>query len=437
MAYYHVWEIFNELESVSGKNAKLEILNKHKDNTELQNTFKLALSPLIQFYIRQIPEYEPANNDAMHLRSAYKKLEKLSSRQITGNNAKEYLKKILSGLNENDAKILEKVIKGDLGVGVAIGSANKVWPNLVPTFSCMLCSSYSDENMNRIEYPSLIQEKCDGMRVAAIIRDSIVDLRTRNGKPIDIYGALDDQLRTIGNNCVIDGEFLVLDENGNIMPRKTGNGIINKAMQGKMPEKMATRIVFVVWDIIPLSDWEKGFCEYGHLERFNHLKKQLKIHNPSNISIPETEIVNNYQQAKEFYRRMLDSGREGAVLKNFDGPWEDKRVKTQVKMKVECEIDLIVKEMLEGNNRLEGKLGAILCESSDGKLQVKVGSGFSDEQRERKDLVGKIVTIKANEVISSEGKDTKSLFLPVFVEIRDDKDEAESLDEIMDKFRNV
>ena len=41
------------------------------------------------------------------------------------------------------------------------------------------------------------------------------------------------------------------------------------------------------------------------------------------------------------------------------------------------------------------------------------------------DLVGTIVTVKCNGVISRKGVDSKSLFLPVFVELRLDKTESD------------
>jgi hypothetical protein len=45
----------------------------------------------------------------------------------------------------------------------------------------------------------------------------------------------------------------------------------------------------------------------------------------------------------------------------------------------------------------------------------------------REAILGKIAAVKYNEVITSKGKDTKSLFLPVFLEIREDKDTADIL----------
>ena len=69
-------------------------------------------------------------------------------------------------------------------------------------------------------------------------------------------------------------------------------------------------------------------------------------------------------------------------------------------------------------------------ESACGKLKVGVGSGFNDNDREtiKPDVVGKIITIKYNAIVDDKTKDTKSLFLPIFLEIREDKDTADVLE---------
>ena len=77
-------------------------------------------------------------------------------------------------------------------------------------------------------------------------------------------------------------------------------------------------------------------------------------------------------------------------------------------------------------------LGAIVCESSDGIIKVNVGSGFNDEHRKtlkEKDLLGKIVAIKYNTRTKNKAGE-ESLFLPIFVEVREDKDIADSSKEV-------
>ena len=77
-------------------------------------------------------------------------------------------------------------------------------------------------------------------------------------------------------------------------------------------------------------------------------------------------------------------------------------------------------------------LGAIVCESADGVVKVNVGSGFNDEHRKtlkEKDLLGKIVAVKYNTRIQNKSG-AESLFLPIFVEVREDKTDADNSKDI-------
>jgi hypothetical protein len=83
----------------------------------------------------------------------------------------------------------------------------------------------------------------------------------------------------------------------------------------------------------------------------------------------------------------------------------------------------------EGTGKNKGRLGALVCESSDGVIRVNVGSGYSDEQRGEytfSKVVGKVATVRYNARIKERSGETESLFLPRFIELREDKDIAES-----------
>jgi ATP-dependent DNA ligase len=115
----------------------------------------------------------------------------------------------------------------------------------------------------------------------------------------------------------------------------------------------------------------------------------------------------------------------------LNGIWEDKRSKSQIKFKGELECDLKIVGVEEGTGKYAGMLGAIICESADGVIKTNVGSGFKDSDRQlynvefMHELVGKIAAIKYNmRSVDKQGK--QSLFLPIVLEIRDDKTEADS-----------
>ena len=139
-------------------------------------------------------------------------------------------------------------------------------------------------------------------------------------------------------------------------------------------------------------------------------------------------IVETIEQAQEIFQEYLSRGYEGIILKDGNGIWEDKRSKTQIKFKGELECDLKIVAVEEGKGKAVGMLGAIICESADGIVKVNVGSGFNDAQRKqywKENLVDKIVAVKYNARIKNKTGD-ESLFLPVFIELRDDKDVADN-----------
>ena len=114
--------------------------------------------------------------------------------------------------------------------------------------------------------------------------------------------------------------------------------------------------------------------------------------------------------------------------------WEGKRSKNCVKFKIVIENTLKIVGYQEGTGKYAGLLGALLCESSDGKVQVKIGSGLSDEVREKlwkeqDSYLGKYVEISSNGLIKATDG-TYSLFLPRFAGYRFDKTEADDFEMI-------
>jgi ATP-dependent DNA ligase len=150
---------------------------------------------------------------------------------------------------------------------------------------------------------------------------------------------------------------------------------------------------------------------------------------PKTIGLVQSYTVASMEEAQELYQKKLAEGEEGLVLKDPKGPWEDKRVKHQVKMKAELEADLRVTGFLPGTGKFEGKIGSLLVESADGKVKSAVGTGLDDEERSyaAAEFLSKIVAVKYNALITDKKTGQKSLFLPVFVEIRDDKKVADTI----------
>ena len=246
-------EFFNTLAANPSRNYKIACLEANREDNLLREIVRLALDPFTQFYIRKIPKYTPAKPEqADTLPSVIDSLYNLHSRYVTGNAAIAFLTKLLSSLVESDAKVIERIIQKDLKCGVAVSTANAVWSGLLKEYPVMLCSGFDQKLVNKIKFPAAVQLKMDGMRFNAIVQDGKVEFRSRNGKEIQLLGNLEQEFIRLadGVDCVFDGELLV-KEDGKILDRQTGNGILNKANKGTISAAEAAKVHATVWDYIP------------------------------------------------------------------------------------------------------------------------------------------------------------------------------------------
>lgn len=427
-------EFFNDLAANSSRNYKIEQLEKHRNNGILRRVIQLALDPFTQFYIRKIPGYQPVTlgNKCVDLKVGVDALYELSSRAKTGNEAIRHLQNILMSVSADDAKVIERIIQKDLKCGVQISTANTVWTGLIHDYPVMLCSQFDQKLVDKVKFPAIVQTKMDGMRFNAIVRDGKVEYRSRNGKEIQLLGNLDEDFIALAGDidCVFDGELLVNDK-GVVLDRQTGNGILNKANKGTISDLEARKVRATVWDVIPFIQFSEGECGVSYGQRWESLCVLVDKHQPKKVSLVDSWVVDNYEEAKTLFEGLLAQGQEGIILKGMDGIWENKRSKTQIKFKGELECDLKIVGIEEGTGKYAGMLGAIQCESADGAIKVSVGSGFNDDQRKTlgKEIIGKIAAVKYNMRIKNKLGE-ESLFLPIVLEIRDDKDVADSSDAI-------
>ena len=128
----------------------------------------------------------------------------------------------------------------------------------------------------------------------------------------------------------------------------------------------------------------------------------------------------------ELLEQMVAEDKEGLML-NTDVPYKRTRHKGILKIKRFYTMDLKIVGYEEGTGRLEGTLGALVLEYKGNT--VKVGSGFTDEQRtelwnNREDIIGALCEVKYKEISSDKNTGLESLQFPVFVQMRFDKSEV-------------
>jgi ATP-dependent DNA ligase len=420
-----VFGVLSSLEAVSGRIAKEDILKKNSTSQNLKEAFRLALDPSVNFYIKAIPEVKEAQAIETLTWALDALVEDLASRKYTGHAATKRLADILTVLTHGDQEVVRRVIGRNLKCGVSDATVEKIWPDLRLSYPCQLVSPMAS---GKIAFPCMAQTKMDGMRFNAHVKDGEVEYRSRNGKVMDLMGALDEDFLALGrNNIVYDGELLVYGHDGGLLDRKTGNGLLAKFQKGTGTEQMAKKIRAVLWDAIPMDAFWKGKCSVPCGTRLRGLQCSIDCARVKRLLNVTTHEVRSWEEARDLYQQKLDEGEEGIILKEEDRPWEDKRVKHQIKLKAELEADLLCTGTTPGTGKYHGMIGALEVASADGKVKCSVGTGLSDEERrsDPREFVGKVVAVKYNALITDKKTAAHSLFLPVFVEVRLDKDTAD------------
>ena len=90
-------------------------------------------------------------------------------------------------------------------------------------------------------------------------------------------------------------------------------------------------------------------------------------------------------------------GAEGLMLRQPGSPYQVGRSWTLLKVKSFFDTEAKVVAHLEGTGRHMGRLGAVMAELKDG-TRFKVGTGFSDHERENPPVIGSIITFRYQEL---------------------------------------
>ena len=118
--------IINDLRNTSGIKAKIEYI-KDLDTTkkeELKQVLLAAMTPNVSYNFKVIPEYV-AKEELYSLQDGLEKIKPLQ--QSIDENRDDYLTEILSHLSEENAYIVERVIRDKLNIGLKNKSLKAVY----------------------------------------------------------------------------------------------------------------------------------------------------------------------------------------------------------------------------------------------------------------------------------------------------------------------
>ncbi len=452
-----ILEIIKELRQDSSLNYKKDVLRKYSDYEPFQKFLVYVYNPRVNYFLKNLPDVISYGHGDHNISEMYSLLEQLKQREITGNQAQEVVREYLLNTDQTIRELFELVIGRDIRAGVGVGIINEVYKGLIEETFYMRCSSLDEKTLERFDTISdgfLTQMKADGIFSYIIVQDGEVSFLTRAGTPWT-SNKLSKELKHLPN-CVIIGEALIMEDN-KVYDRKTGNGLITKFIKRdstletlKDKAKRGTakhiaelgnkrdeftwidkRINFQVWDSLTLEEFEEGISPRPYTERFGEAIR-LSFMTKSLRPIPSYRAYST-KEAQAIADEFISEGGEGAVIKKLDAIWQDGTSKDMVKIKEVYDADLYCIGIKDGKGKYKGKIGSLILQTSCGRIEVDCGSGLTDFDRNKNpdEFSGKIIEIQYNKFIQSKKDKPASLYLPRFIEVREDKNTATSYEEII------
>lgn len=408
-----VIKIFKQIQETSSTNDKKAIIAANKDN----ELFKKCLVFLL----------DGNKNTGLSAKKIKKKVIKSEYILPTFEDVMKYFEQNNTGTDndisiiqafldehEEDREFYEQMITKSFKLGADSKVVNSVIPGLIPTWEVMLGTSIEHCKLPENTWFSLSQ-KLNGNRCTYYNGE----FYTRQNKKYIGLDHIKADIEKIPNakGYVFDGELIYKNNEGlsDSSAFQKGTGIANNKSKSKEELKL------VLFDMLSKEEFDNKVSKDTYKIRKKHLL-DLKQYETENI-----EIVQMFYEGADQSEiwKWLDfceqNDMEGCML-NLDTPYECKRTKSLMKIKKFYDFDLQIVGYEEGTGRNKGRLGAFVVNYNGN--QVKVGSGYSDEERinfwnDIDKYIGRVITVKYKEISKDKKTGLESLQFPVYCGIRE------------------
>ena len=223
----------------------------------------------------------------------------------------------------------------------------------------------------------VFEDKFDGFRMVAVIRDGGVTLYSRNGKIIShSYVEVARALERFKVDAVLDGELVALDPHGVSRFQLLQNALRHEA-----------KLLYCVFDMM--------FCDGEDLRGLGLLERKKRLRSV----LPRQPLLSFSQHRTEFGSRYFaeaeKQGLEGIMGKRADSPYRSgERTTDWLKIKTAKRQEVVIAGFT-APKRSRPYFGALVLAVRDGKVWRyigHVGAGFSHAALEK--LHGKLTPLQ-------------------------------------------
>lgn len=255
-------------------------------------------------------------------------------------------------------------------------------------------------------WPALASPKIDGVRGLAVRDEHGARLYTRTGQPIHALPELLETLDTLPFG-VFDGELHHPDG------FQTTCSIVTRGLGRLHPERQDLR--FHLFDHADPDDWQAPHqaAQY-RAAALAHLLGGSRV--PSSLQPVPQRLVFDRAHLEEIHAEHLASGYEGTCLRSLQ-PYQHGRAGLW-RLKPTRTVDALVLAMEPGRpgTQFARMMGRLWCEDLQTKARFRVGSGFSQSDRQAADWTGQIIEVQCKGL--TEARKPRE---PIFLRRRPDR----------------
>lgn len=409
-----IYNIFLQIQNTSGTLAKKKILSDNLN--DIIRWIFLDTYGSQKYYIKTLERTDVVgartlDNDYYDF---HKALERLSNREITGNDAYDYIQEIISKYDADSQDILYKIMDRNLKIGISMDNYLDIVGGT--KFEVALAENVSKaKGVNLIDGTYWISRKLDGVRTICFIRKennrTSVQFKSRQGKPFNTLSNLYEPIIKFteplrDGEYVLDGETCIVDDNG----MENFHGLMKEVTR---KNHTIEKPKYKMFDILTLDEFN-GLVESERFYlRYLKLSKLNAQYTHPFIEVLHQELVTSQEILDKYIEMARSNGWEGCMLRK-DAPYKRGRSKDLLKIKEFVTNDYYIKKIITGkvsyneNGMKEYDAVSSLVIEHRGN-EVFVGSGLSKEQRLRwyehpEEIIGTCVRIKYFE----ETKDSKT-----------------------------
>jgi len=395
-------QFVNQMRATSSSLDKVEILKKQSDF--IQKVLEYTYNPYKQYNVTSKTCKKNVGLFCYNrYNSIFKLLDDLTNRVHTGHDAIALVNGFVTATaNHNYEDLIYSIIDKDLKIRAGAKVLNKAWPGLIPTFEVALAQTYEPklasfgEGATDTWYAS---RKLDGVRCLAVVDvNGTCTLYSRMGKEFTTLNKVKYAIEATGIiNTVFDGEICIIDKDGNEDFQSVMKELRRKDHQIENP-------TFMLFDMIHKSDFDKEKSTDILSERLQTLRTWLgpRYDTKETLRYLDQAVITDERHFDIWAQMATDNNWEGFMLRK-DTFYEGKRSKNLLKVKkffdAEYEVlgwDVDTHEVVRDGKSVSMTMLSQVWIEHKGHI-VKVGSGFSQEQRlEYMDgsIVGKLITVQ-------------------------------------------